>query len=490
MYKYYIISIFFLLISIYIKSQTFSNIISNPNDQIINEIKEDQNGNFILVGRYENLTGNKFDAYIIKLDSEGNILFEETISNDSISFILFNIHFVNDEYILLGETFDKTPAFANCHFWYLRLNQDLTVIDEKFNLIPKGKWISYMNSIIDSDSNLAITGYTSFFDTLSNVYNSDLYFYKTNIDGDSINSNFFNTSNIIDMSFDIVEKSDDDGYDAYVSGFTNMFGSHGQILELNNNLDSIGIDSIPLRIYDYYSPTELNDTTIILCGKRLSSIYGRDLNIATINPDANFINFAHLGKVDTVDWPAFSNGISKFENNLFVAGTSNLEVSNPFFSTLPSWFYLIKLNSSLDIEWQKWYGGDTYYNLYSIYATQDGGCVMAGTRYDYLSQYYERDIYIVKVDSEGLITWTQEIPIKQESVLIYPNPGHNKLKIKSSTDDLIFELFNSNGMNLITKELIQFETVINTSFLKPGIFVYNLKNKEGQIVETGKWIKK
>jgi hypothetical protein len=424
------------------------------------------------------------------MDSEGNILFEETISNDSTSFILFNIHLVNDEYIFLGEIFDKSPAFANCHLWYLKLNQDMTIIDEKFNKIPNGKWISYMNSIIDSDNNLAITGYTSFFDTLSNVYNSDLYFYKTNTDGDSINSNFFNTSNIFDMSFDIIEKSDDDGYNAYVTSFTTIFGSQGQILELNNNLDSIGIDSIPLRIYDYYSPTELNDTTIILCGKRLSSSYGRDLNIATINSDANLINFAHFGKADTVDWPAFSNGISKFVNNIFVAGTSNLEVSNPFFNTLPSWFYLINLNSSLNIEWQKWYGGDAYYNLYSICATQDGGCVMAGTRYDYLNQYYERDIYIIKVNSEGLITWTQEIPINQEHVKIYPNPGHDKIMVKSATDNLIFEIYNSSGKKLITHELRQPESEINTSVLKPGVFVYKIKNKKGQIVETGKWIKK
>jgi len=77
------------------------------------------------------------------------------------------------------------------------------------------------------------------------------------------------------------------------------------------------------------------------------------------------------------------------------------------------------------LKWQKYYGGDACYLLMSILATQDGGCVMAGSRYDYQTQNMERDVYILKVDEDGLITWAYNIPEVTKETLIYPNPGND-----------------------------------------------------------------
>jgi hypothetical protein len=66
-------------------------------------------------------------------------------------------------------------------------------------------------------------------------------------------------------------------------------------------------------------------------------------------------------------------------------------------STFDSWFHLIKINPDISPIWEYWYGGDAYYFLYSILATNDGGCIMVGNRYDYETQNQERDIFIVKL---------------------------------------------------------------------------------------------
>jgi hypothetical protein len=189
------------------------------------------------------------------------------------------------------------------------------------------------------------------------------------------------------------------------------------------------------------------------------------------------------------DHPAMYNGVSKNGNNIYIGGTSNLDYYNPFLSTFDSWFHLIKINPDISPIWEYWYGGDAYYFLYSILATNDGGCIMVGNRYDYETQNQERDIFIVKVDSNGLITWTQQIPFAKQESMVYPNPGTNLLNIKSTCNEMEFELININGQVVIRQMLDNNCSVINAESIKSGIYFYRLIDKKNKAIETGKWIK-
>ena len=183
-------------------------------------------------------------------------------------------------------------------------------------------------------------------------------------------------------------------------------------------------------------------------------------------------------------------GISKKGTNIYIGGTSNFDYTNPFWSTFDSWFHLIKINPDISPIWEYWYGGDAYYFLYTILATNDGGCIMVGNRYDYETQNQERDIYIVKVDSNGLITWTQEIPTDKPETTVYPNPGTNVLNIKNDNNLLDFELINLNGQIVIRQIVNNNINTINTESLKPGMYFYKLNDNKNKTFETGKWIKK
>ena len=161
-----------------------------------------------------------------------------------------------------------------------------------------------------------------------------------------------------------------------------------------------------------------------------------------------------------------------------------------FFSTYDSWFHLIKINPDLTPVWEYWYGGDAYYFMYSILATNDGGCLMVGNRYDFETQNQERDIYIAKVNSDGLIVWTQEIPFNKQPTTVYPNPGTNLLNIKTQNHELLFELVNINGQVVIKKTLNKNQITISTESLNPGMYFYRLLDRKNKNAETGKWIKK
>ena len=65
-------------------------------------------------------------------------------------------------------------------------------------------------------------------------------------------------------------------------------------------------------------------------------------------------------------------------------------------------FWVLKLDSKGDIEWQKTYGGSDWDEAWSIQQTSDGGYVVAGSTCSFGAG--EEDFWVLKLDSEGNIT--------------------------------------------------------------------------------------
>jgi hypothetical protein len=485
-----------LIFSNYIfAQQTFEKIISKPEDQKINSIIEDTLGYYCMVGKIKNINTGLYAGYLVRIDSLGNLMNEKEFQDsDTTPAQFFNIHFINNKYYIIGSKSISNEEPQIAKLWFLQLDENLEIENEKLLSIPYGRWFSYMNSIFDTDSNFVITGYTTRNDTNHNgnhFYNNDAFFYKLNISGDSINSVFYTSYVPYYFSFDIIENHDSSKYYAFVSHFTNTFGTSGQMLTLNKNLDSLDIDSIPLDVYDFYSPVYISQNKLLICGKRgAEPPNDYALNVLTITDSCELINYNTFKKYNLRDHPVMHRGISKKGTNIYIGGTSNFDYANPFWSTFDSWFHLIKINPDISPIWEYWYGGDAYYFLYTILATNDGGCIMVGNRYDYETQNQERDIYIVKVDSNGLITWTQEIPTDKPETTVYPNPGTNVLNIKNDNKLLDFELINLNGQIVIRQIVNNNINTINTESLKPGMYFYKLNDNKNKTFETGKWIKK
>lgn len=474
-----------------IAQNTFEITISKPEDQVITKVIEDISENIVLVGSIKNQQDYGNSGYITKLDSTGNIINEIIITNDSISINVFDIHQVGFDYNLICSRKSNVTGIAKLGL--IKLDNDFNILlDVSLNL-SQNKWFSYINSIFDSDSNFVVTGYTTRLDTNHNgntFYNNDAFFYKLNLSGDSLTSSFYTSDVPYHFSFDIIESWDSSVYYAFVSHFTDIFGTSGQRLTLDKDFNILNIDSIPLQVYDFYSPVYLNQNKILICGKRgLEPPNDYALNVLSITDSCAIIDYNTFKKNAFRDFPAMYNGVSKNGDNIYIGGTSNFDYSNPSYSTLDSWFHIIKTNPDITPIWEYWYGGDAYYHLYSILATNDGGCLMAGNRYDYETQDLERDIYIVKVDSNGLVTWTQEIPVNNQTATVYPNPGINQLNLKTEYKELNFELINLNGQVVISQMLDNNNKTINTESLKSGMYFYRLIDKKNKTIETGKWIK-
>jgi hypothetical protein len=199
---------------------------------------------------------------------------------------------------------------------------------------------------------------------------------------------------------------------------------------------------------------------------------------------------------DTNNYPAVSNNgdfISK--DNIYLGGTPNLIAEQYPWQAEDTWIMLNLLDSNLNLKWQQFYGGDAFYHLRELRATQDGGCLMVATRYDENTQFEEYDAFILKVDSSGIITSTDDhpvIPVNQLS--IYPNPANDYTVVRypgvfGSYDKEIL-IYNTLGMNIkqVSASQDYDETKIDIPGWPSGQYIVVLQI-QGKKVMTGKFIK-
>ncbi len=86
------------------------------------------------------------------------------------------------------------------------------------------------------------------------------------------------------------------------------------------------------------------------------------------------------------------------DNGYIVAGNYNLH------SGQRQDFWVLKLDSSGNIQWQKTYGGNYYDYANSIQMTSDGGYIVAGVTRSFTAN-NNRDMWVLKLDSDGNIQW-------------------------------------------------------------------------------------
>ena len=157
-----------------------------------------------------------------------------------------------------------------------------------------------------------------------------------------------------------------------------------------------------------------------------------------------------------------------------------------------SWILLTNLDSNLNLHWQRYYGGDAFYHLWGLKATPDEGCVIYAERYDENTQDEEYDMYILKVDTNGLLTSLNDSKfIIPQGMLIYPNPANSFVRISSpwlnQTGQKDIIITNSMGIEVKKMEFsaLQESVEINISNLPSGLYFISIY-KDGRRMVTGK----
>lgn len=465
-----------LFLSLTVHSQnTFEFNLKGEQDQVPGAMIEDSQGNIIFT-----VWNNQY-AEILKLNQNGDIIDSVKIFNSENSKCdLFSmLKSENDEFYAFGY-WEENSEF---YFWVTKFDADFNLIlNSKFPV--DGRVVTvYSYSIYNSEGNIV-----SVMPYETNPPNTKLVIYEINQSGELIQfRNLESYGNGIIYSCDLIEVEPNE-YRIYTS--SSLQKTICYCNEVNSDFDLIDSYTLPWYLGDLTTVKKINDTSLIIAGKKILFENNDDFQLGIIETDLqnNLLISNDFGKTDTNDYPGNHNTMDFLEiDNIYYGGTSNL--TYPYFSNIPSWLLLNKIDENLNLKWQKYYGGDACYLLMSILATLDGGCVMAGSRYDYQTQNQERDVYLIKVNEDGLITWAHNIPEITKEILIYPNPGNDLIHIKSFQNTLTIELYNNNGQQTISHKITNQNITLNTRNLNSGIYFYRILNDKNKTIETGKWIK-
>jgi len=423
----------------------------------------------------------------------GNIIEKRKIHDNNHS--VFNIFKLQDGNYLSSGIYDCTGN-NNYKLWLKKYDSDFNTIWEKIHDIDiKNKTIFYTWNTIENynkDIIIALDSDSAILDQIPDT----AYLYKFSNTGDLISSRNF--SHYLTLKGGkIVQIPDTSGY--LFANFWDAVMPDGAdcIFKLDNNfnIDTI-FNTYSSDYLEYQTKPNLkfiSDSTFIYAGACYFNSSAISLYDTSFNEHKNII--------------FETGGVHDFNE---VADNQALDFSDTsaiFFSFIqpglhywppqePNFSVIVKVNSNLDIQWEKFYGDSITesFDIRDIYATKDGGCIITGIMQFAPFTGYNLKPFIVKIDAEGnlpnLPASIYESIITAYNLILYPNPGKDFLNIRTAVQSIggTFSTFDISGKQILSQTINRANTCINTANLPSGIYVYRytLNNK---IIETGKWVK-
>lgn len=303
-------------------------------DDHVRSVVQTSDGGYVLAG---NTQGNNTDrqALIVKTDSSGNIQWERTYGDVYTDEAHAIVPTSDGGYAVAGVTW---PSNDSGHFWIFKINASGNV---QWNRTYGGPHNDNAWSLVGtSDGGYAITGFTNNF----GLGDSDFWLIKTDTSGaEQWNRTYGTTGN--DVAYSVIQTSD--------GGYAMTGRQNGHQCWLVKT-DSSGT-------------MQWNQT------------YG----------DAT-VNSTGYSLVQTSDSGYAIGGFT---------GSLNGSTSMPYD------FLLVKTNASGDLEWNQTYGGASEEIARSIAQTPDGGYVLAGYTESFGAG--NQDVWLVKTDSSGNMQWNQ-----------------------------------------------------------------------------------
>ena len=226
-----------------------------------------------------------------------------------------------------------------------------------------------------------------------------------------------------------------------------------------------------------------------LSGMYLSSTNsGIDMIINKMNSSDSVLSNRGFGNPIENEFLSKDNLNFNDPNNIFLVGTTGVTLGNLEFSENPTEVIVNVVDSNLNTKKTNYIGGDACYLVLRSSITQDGGLVISTSRYDHQLQNMERDPYIIKVDSVGLITSIAPEEEEEPTFWIYPNPGNEFFNLISNGPKGYIEVYDCLGRPVIKAGLMPGINKICTVQLIEGVYIYKVISDCGSYY-SGKWIK-
>ena len=479
-----LVSLFLLLSTLNSVAQTnqFVFEISTSGNDKLRDIHE-TDSYFYITGSRESNSGNTSNmvGFVYKIFKDGTLYDSALFNIHDHSYHLSQLLEIRNDTFMLSGALTDTNASTNSSLLFYKIDSNLTVLDS-------AKWA--FNSNYELLFNYAHIGINNELSVTGGLYPDEIPFrmfvYRFSPSLDSLKFKlFYDQPNKGTMGVKIRQIA--------MNKYWICEAAQGTYYVLDSSLNILSTKQIPKSTYAPFGTKWDTDSSFYISGQWN---YGTDDDITLFHQthyaDTNIDYFKWWGFPDTLDMPASRNGLDfKHKDTIYISGTKNYQFSH-YYET-PSWCFVLQTDSTLDIRWEKFIGGDANYRTQMVIATNDGGCLIGATYYDYQhSSSPQLDMRVIKLNKHGhLVSQSESEPIQTSEAIVYPNPGneHLKIRIAAQHPQAVFALYSIDGKLLINKKLHGRHAEINASALKPGTYIYKIFNSKG-LNESGKWIKK
>ena len=468
---------FFLLYHASFSQNTFEYRLNDSTDNVIMSALETTSGQYILNSLKIDKQGKR-NVQLLKLDPSGTLTDTKIFDYQGKSCGFSQVLQLDPNLFLLTGYIEDGDTVK---LWFWKMDSLFNEIQSR--VIQLGKF-NYSSARIkrDSDGNILCYGLVN--DTLLAFY---AFIYKLSENGDSLRFKVLTSHHAIG-EFDLLEKPGHQGYIYVVCGF----GAGGDILDLDTLFEIRRQHPVPNDILNFTDLRWISPKTFFQTGEKINLSTGkRKIGVQVLDTNYAMIHVQFLGENDTTDyWPGLRRNLDFVDlNTTYIGGTANF-VQWPF-AIVDCWYYLTRLDTTLNIRWEKFYGGDANYTLYGITATSDEGCLMFGTFYNNDPDVLKRDLYVVKVNKDGVLVSTDGNPsqIVKEAIL-FPNPGSEYCiaLLGGQYQAATLRLYDMYGRIVLYREILNRQTQIELPGLAKGIYPYTFE-REGKIIGSGKWIR-
>jgi hypothetical protein len=418
---------------------------------------------YIVIGKVEKSDYN-WDAYVAKLDNNGDIIWENTYGGaqrEQIVSICPGLYF---GYVMTGYT--STDANGLSDIWILFIDDN----GDSIASMKYGSWASDQGNWISTnvDQGFIVVSRSEIYQ-----WGDQIYLMKLDISLDTIWTKTYGGP-MQDYGH-CVEETSDYGYIIAGRTYTTVYPESGDawVIKTDSNGDTVWTKKYGGDNEDiFYSLVETDDG-YIFAGQTWSYGAGlKDVYVVRTNDNGDTIWTKTYGG----EGAEMAYRIFETEDGNYVIAGYNTPVSG-----INRDVYVIEIDGDGNLIWEEYYG-DSYDSeyLYGGTATSDGGFIFTG-RVDYYSS-LEDDIFVLKL-GEGNSGIEEMAILNKLSLYNYPNPFKNSttFHLNMSANSLVeLTVYDSFGKIIETiirerSEMGSMEIEWYTGNLPKGVYYVKLK---------------
>jgi hypothetical protein len=372
-------------------------------------LQTDDNG-FILCGFTSSFGSGPESVYVVKTDEYGNKLWDRTYGGAGEDHGYF-INATNDGgYIICAES----TSFGNRKAYLIRINSEG---DTLWTNTYEGNNRSIARYVLQTEDNgFIVCGATS----STTLGPTDVFLFKTDENGNLMWSKTYGGTGS-DFAY-YLSQTQDGGF--ILCGGTRSFGNTNYdiyVIKTDNIGDTIWTTVIGGYGYNAgYSIVETESGHFIIGG--MTSAFGAngtDILIVKLHENGEII------WTKNIDYYLNESGchISLTSDEHIIGCGSTLKMAQK------SDILVFKMDLDGNVLWINRFGGDEHDIGYSIFETDDLGMIITGYTQSYGAGM--ADMYLIKTNSDGLLTSIYEPVLSDDGINVFPNPCSKVFYIKS-----------------------------------------------------------